>query len=82
MNSSMIPPMTPQRQTKIILLSLNWIAMNATEGSFKCFGKMQHHLWIKFEYYKRDILDFYFSLDSENTAIFEEWLLEVSRQFE
>jgi hypothetical protein len=74
--------MTPQRRAKIFLLSLNWIAMNATEGSFICFGVMQHHLWGKFEQYKRDILDFYFSLDSENTAIFEDWLSEVSRQFE
>jgi hypothetical protein len=56
--------------------------MNANETSFKCFGKMQGHLWGKFEHYKRDILDFYFSLDSENTEIFEEWLLEVSQQFE
>jgi hypothetical protein len=78
----MIPPMTPQRRAKIFLLSLNWIEMNATPDSFKCFGKMHDHLWAKFEHYKRDTLDFYFSLDSENTEIFEEWLVAMSKQFE
>jgi hypothetical protein len=30
-------------EAKIFLAALNWIEMNATENSFKCFGMMQGH---------------------------------------
>jgi hypothetical protein len=64
-------------EAKIFLAALNWIEMNATENSFKCFGMMQSHLWEKFERQKRHCLE----LDVANSRIFEEWLNEVINQF-
>jgi Holliday junction resolvase-like predicted endonuclease len=72
---------TPEHQAKIFLAALNWIEMNATENSFKCFGMMQGHLWEKFERQKRHCLEFYYQLDVANSRIFEEWLNEVINQF-
>jgi hypothetical protein len=72
---------TPEHQAKIFLAALNWIEMNATENSFKCFGMMQGHLWGKFERQKRHCLEFYYQLDVANSRIFEEWLNEVINQF-
>jgi hypothetical protein len=63
-------------------VSLNWLEMNATPKSFKCFGTMQKHLWGKFEQYKRNGLIFYHSLDTTNRHIFEGWLAEIGKQFE
>jgi hypothetical protein len=68
-------------EAKIFLAALNWIEMNATENSFKCFGMMQGHLWEKFEQQKRHCLEFYYQLDVANSHIFEEWLNEVINQF-
>jgi hypothetical protein len=68
-------------EAKIFLVALNWIEMNATENSFKCFGMMQSHLWEKFERQKRHCLEFYYQLDVANSRIFEAWLNEVINQF-
>jgi hypothetical protein len=72
---------TPEHQAKIFLAALNWIEMNATENSFKCFGMMQGHLWEKFERQKRHCLEFYYQLDVANSRIFEEWVSLVIKQF-
>ena len=82
MNQSRLAHKTAERQAEIFLVSLNWIEMNATPKSFKCFGTMQKHLWEKFEQYKRNGLIFYHSLDTANRHIFEVWLTEVSKQFD
>jgi hypothetical protein len=74
--------MPPEQRVKIFLAALNWIEMNATESSFKCFGMMQGHLWEKFERQKRHSLEFYSYLDMANSRIFETWLNEVIKQFE
>jgi hypothetical protein len=82
MNQSRKAIKTPQQQAEIFLVSLNWLEMNATPKSFKCFGTMQKHLWGKFEQYKRNGLIFYHSLDTSNRHIFEDWLAEIGKQFE
>jgi hypothetical protein len=69
-------------EVRIFLAALNWIEMNATESSFKCFGSLQCHLWEKFERHKRHCIEFYYTLDTANSRIFEEWLSEVIHQFE
>jgi hypothetical protein len=69
------------KEAQIFLAALNWIEMNATENSFKCFGMMQGHLWEKFERQKRHCVEFYQLLDVANSRIFEEWLNEVINQF-
>lgn len=73
---------TKHQEVRIFLAALNWIEMNATESSFRCFGTLQAHLWEKFERHKRHCLEFYYTLDTANSRIFEEWLSEVINQFE